>query len=68
MTYASLSAEFGITSGQLKTRHLELLVAGSATAIAQTKSELAQLRRDVKRLTEENEFALNNSQPTDFLR
>ena len=58
VTYASLSAELGITSGQLKTRHLELLVAGSATAIAQTKSEateLAQLRRDVKRLKEENE-------------
>ena len=58
VTYASLSAELGITSGQLKTWHLELLVAGSATAIAQTKAEaaeLAQLRRDVKRLKEENE-------------
>jgi len=51
VTYASLSAELGITSGQLKTWHLELLAAGSATAIAQTKAEaaeLAQLRR-VKR-------------------
>ena len=58
VTYASLSAELGITSGQLKAWHLELLVAGSATAIAQTKAEaaeLAQLRRDVKRLKEENE-------------
>ena len=58
VTYASLSAELGITSGQLKTWHLELLAAGSATAIAQTKAEaaeLAQLRRDVKRLKEENE-------------
>jgi transposase len=47
---ASLPAERGITSGQLKTWHLELLAAGSATAIAQTKAgavELAQLRRDV---------------------
>jgi transposase len=58
VTYASLSAELGITSGQLKTWHLELLAAGSATAIAQTKAEaaeLAQLRRDNKRLKEENE-------------
>jgi len=58
VTCASLSAELGITSGQLKTWHLELLAAGSATAIAQTKAEaaeLAQLRRDVKRLKEENE-------------
>jgi len=58
VTYASLSAELGITSGQLKTWHLELLAAGSAAAIAQTKAEaaeLAQLRRDNKRLKEENE-------------
>ena len=58
VTYASLSAELGITSGQLKTWRLELLAAGSATAIAQTKAEaaeLAQLRRDNKRLKEENE-------------
>lgn len=58
VTYASLSAELGMTSGQLKTWHLELLAAGSATAIAQTKAEaaeLAQLRRDVKRLREEHE-------------
>lgn len=59
VTYASLSAELGNTSGQLKTWHLELLAAGSATAIAQTKAEaaeLAQLPRDVKRLKEENEI------------
>ena len=58
VTYASLSAELWITSGQFKTWHLELLAAGSATAIAQTKaeaSELGQLCRDVKRLKEENE-------------
>ncbi len=58
VTYASLSAELGITSGQLKTWRLELLAAGSATAIAQTKAEaaeLAQLRRDNRRLKEENE-------------
>ena len=59
VTYASPSAELGITSGQLKTWHLELLAAGSATAIARTKAEaaeLARLRRDVKRLKEENEI------------
>lgn len=58
VTYASLSAELGITSGQLKTWNLELLAAGSATAMAQTKAEaaeLAQLRRDVKRVKQENE-------------
>jgi transposase len=52
-TCASLSAEPGITSEQLKAWHLELPVAGSAMAIAPTKAEaaeLAQLRRDVKRL------------------
>lgn len=58
VTYASLSAELGVTSGQLKSWHLELLAAGSASALAQRKaeaSELAQLRRDNKRLKEENE-------------
>jgi len=58
VTYASLSAEFGVTSGQLKTWHLELLAAGSSEAVAQSKAEaaeLAQLRRDNKRLKEENE-------------
>ena len=58
VTYASLSTELGLTSGQLKTWHLELLAAGSAAAIAQNKAEaleLAQLRRDNKRLKEENE-------------
>jgi transposase len=58
VTYASLSAELGITSGQLKGWHLELLAAGSATAIAETKAEaaeLAQLRRDNKRLKESEE-------------
>ena len=58
VTYASLATELGVTSGQLKAWHLELLAAGSAAAMAQTKAEaaeLAQLRRDVKRLKEENE-------------
>ena len=58
MSYASLSAELGVTSGQLKTWQLEQLAAGSAAAIAQNKAEaaeLAQLRRDNKRLKEEHE-------------
>jgi transposase-like protein len=56
-TCASLSAELGITSGQLKAWHLELPVAVSAMGIAPTKAEaaeLAQLQRDVKRLKQEN--------------
>lgn len=58
VTYASLAGELGVTSGQLKSWHLELLAAGSAAALAQSKAEaaeLAQLRRDNKRLKEENE-------------
>ena len=58
MTHASLAGELGGTSGQLKSWHLELLVAGSAAALAQSKveaAELAYLRRDNKRLKEENE-------------
>ena len=58
VTYASLAGELGVTAGQLKSWHLELLAAGSAAALAQSKAEaaeLAQLRRDNKRLKEENE-------------
>ena len=58
VTCVSLSAELGVTSGQLKTWHLELLAAGSAEAVAQSKTEaaeLAQLRRDNKRLKEGEE-------------
>ena len=58
VTYASLAGELGVTSGQLKSWHLELLAAGSAAALAQSKAEaaeLAQLRRDNKRLKEERE-------------
>ena len=58
VTYARLAGELGVTSGQLKSWHLELLAAGSAAALAHSKAEaaeLAQLRRDNKRLKEENE-------------
>ena len=57
MTDARLSSELGITSGQLRTWHLELLAAEAASAVSQAKAEateLVQLRRDNKRLQEEN--------------
>jgi transposase-like protein len=57
-TYGSVSAELGITPTQLKTWRLELEAAGSAAAIATQQAEaaeLAQLRRDNKRLKEEVE-------------
>ena len=34
VTYASLAVELGVTPGQLKSWHLELLAAGSAAALA----------------------------------
>lgn len=58
VTYGSLAGELGLTAGQLKSWHLEFLAAGSAAAMARSKAEaaeLAQLRRDNKRLKEENE-------------
>lgn len=57
-TYGSVSAELGITPTQLKTWRLELEAAGSAAAIATQQAdaaELAQLRKDNKRLKEEVE-------------
>ena len=57
-TQTSVAAEVGVTSSQLKTWRLELEAAGSAAAIRQQKAEaaeLAQLRRDNKRLREEVE-------------
>ena len=57
-TQAGVAAELGITPTQLKTWRLELEAAGSAVAIATQKAEaaeLAQLRRDNKRLKEEVE-------------
>ncbi len=58
VTCTSLAAELEVTSGQRKSWHLELLAAASVAALAQSKAEaaeLAQLRRDNKRLKEENE-------------
>ena len=57
-THSSVAAELGVTPTQLKTWRLELEAAGSVAAIATQKAaaaELAQLRRDNKRLTEEVE-------------
>ena len=57
-TQTSVAAEVGVTSSQLKTWRLELEAAGSAAAISQQTAEaaeLAQLRRDNRRLREEVE-------------
>ena len=57
-THTSVAAELGVAATQLKTWRLELEAAGSVTAIATQKAEaaeLAQLRRDNKRLEEEVE-------------
>ena len=57
-THSSVAAELGITPTQLKTWRLQLEAAGSVAAMATQKAEadeLAQLRRDNKRLTEEVE-------------
>jgi transposase len=54
---SEVATEFGIGTGQLSTWRGEQLVAGSAEALAQRKAEEAEvqrLRREVKRLEEEN--------------
>ena len=43
VTYASLSGELGITSGQLKTWHLELLAAGSNPTISRASAPVLTL-------------------------
>ena len=56
--HSSVAAGLGVTPTQLKTWRLELEAAGSAAASAVQKAqaaELAQLRRDNKRLTEKVE-------------
>ncbi len=58
-TYASVAAELGVTATQLKTWALERAAAGSEEALARQKAdaaELARLRRENKRLAEENEI------------
>jgi transposase-like protein len=57
-THSGVAAELGVMPTQLKTWRLELEAAGSALAIERQRAEaaeLAQLRRDNKRLKEEVE-------------
>jgi len=54
---AEVATELGLSTGQLSTWRTEHLAAGSAEALAQRKAEEAEaqrLRREVKRLEEEN--------------
>ncbi len=54
---AEVAAELGVSTGQLSTWRTEHLAAGSAEAVAAWKVEEAQmqrLKREVKRLEEEN--------------
>ncbi len=57
-TQASVAQELGITSSQLKGWRLELEAAGSSEAVLRQKTEaaeLAELRRENRRLKEEVE-------------
>lgn len=57
-THSSVAAELGVTPTQLKTWRFELEAVGSGAAVATQQAaaaELAQLRRDNKRLKEEVE-------------
>ena len=52
-----MATELGLSTGQLSTWRGERLAAGSAEALAQREAEEAEtqrLRREVKRLEEEN--------------
>ena len=54
---SEVAAELGLSTGQLSTWRAEQLAAGSAEALAVRKAEEAEtlrLRREVKRLEEEN--------------
>ena len=55
----AVAAELGVHANQLRTWRNERLAAGSAEALARQKAEaaeLARLRREVKRLEQENEI------------
>ena len=55
----AVAAELGVHANQLRTWRNEHLAAGSAEALARQKAEaaeLARLRREVKRLEQENEI------------
>ena len=52
-----MAAELGVSTGQLSTWRTEQLAAGSAEALAARKAEEAEtvrLKREVRRLEEEN--------------
>ena len=56
---STVSRDLGVTMSQLKTWRLEIQAAGSAEALARQKSdaaELARLKRENKRLEEDNEI------------
>ena len=58
-TLSSVAQALGVAATQVKTWRLEQQAAGSAEAVARRKveaAELQQLRRDNKRLQEENEI------------
>ena len=58
-TLSSVAQALGVAATQVKTWRLEQQAAGSAEAVARRRaeaSELQQLRRDNKRLQEENEI------------
>src|SRR3954447_2768378 len=56
---SEMATERGLSTGQLSTWRLEHLAAGSAEALAQRKAEeaeLQRLKRENKRLEEENQI------------
>ena len=58
-SYGAVAADLGITPTQLKTWSLERAAAGSKAALSRQKAdgeELTRLRREVKRLSEENKI------------
>ena len=55
-TLSSVAQALGVAATQVKTWRLEQQAAGSAEAVARRKVEAAELRRDNKRLQEENEI------------
>ncbi|WP_211595359.1 transposase [Paracoccus litorisediminis] len=66
-TQASVAQELGITSSQLKGWRLELEAAGSAEAVRRQKAEpaeLAELRRENRRLKEEVNGRRNHERET----
>src|SRR3954449_12444226 len=55
-TLQAVAEELGLHANQLRGWRNEHLAAGTAEALARQKAELARLRREVKRLEQENEI------------